>query len=287
MFSTRHEQLVFPTMSFAAFPLHEAFQFRGHTMDKQEFERTFQIESNYWWNLGRFHIIESLIQRYIQPNPNEPMADLGCGTGATTRWLQKFGNVRGVDASALALKYCRKRGLHNLLNSKLEKLKLPSNSQEVVFALDILEHIRDDSKAIQEMFRVLKPGHKCLVVSPAYQWLWSEHDQVCQHKRRYTLSEMRHKLESAGFKMVRSSYCILFPLLPLLLLLKFRSYFKSDRNIMQSIVKLPNFLNQCLVWLLSLENFLLYFLNLPFGVSIICLAEKPLTSKFKNHPEHV
>jgi SAM-dependent methyltransferase len=247
-------------------------------MDEQEFKRNFQIESNYWWNLGRFRILESLIQRYIRPDPNNPMVDLGCGTGATTRWLQKFGNVRGVDASPLALKYCRKRGLHNLLYSRLENLKLPSNSQEAVFALDILEHIPDDVKALGEMFRILKPSHKCLVISPAYQWLWSEHDQVCRHKRRYTLTEMREKMEGVGFQMVRSSYCIFFPLLPLLLLLKFRSYFKHDRKVMQSIVPLPAFLNQCLVWLLSLENFLLYFIDLPFGVSVICLAEKPVHS---------
>jgi ubiquinone/menaquinone biosynthesis C-methylase UbiE len=245
-------------------------------MDDKEFERTYQIENNYWWNLGRFRIIESFVQRYICPDPSKPMVDLGCGTGATTRWLQKFGNVRGVDASPLALKYCRKRGLQNLLKSDLEKLKLTSNSQEAVFALDILEHIPDDTKAIQEMFRVLKPGHKCLVVSPAYQWLWSEHDRVCQHQRRYTLGEMSDKLENAGFKIIRKSYCISSPLLPLLFLLKFRSWFKKDRNIMMSIVPLPSFLNQCLIWILSFENFLLYFVNLPFGVSILCLGEKPL-----------
>jgi SAM-dependent methyltransferase len=232
-------------------------------MDSQEFKRTFHIENNYWWNLGRFRIIESFIQRYIRPNPLAPMVDLGCGTGATTRWLQKFGNVRGVDASSLAL------------NSHLEKLRIPSNSQEVVFALDILEHIDDDRAAIQEMYRILKPGHHCLVTSPAYQWLWSEHDRVCQHKRRYTLTEMTSKLETAGFKIIRSSYCISFPLIPLLFLLKFRSWFKRDRNIMMSIVPLPSFLNQCLVWLLSIENFILYFADLPFGVSVISLAEKP------------
>lgn len=244
-------------------------------MDRQEFKRTFLIENNYWWNLGRFRILETFIQRYIQPSPNEPMADLGCGTGATTRWLQKFGNVTGVDASSLALNYCRLRGLHNLLKSPLEKLKLPSNSQSVVFALDILEHIEDDRQAIREMYRVLKPGHACLVTSPAYQWLWSEHDVVCQHKRRYTLNDISQKLKEAGFIIKRKSYCISFPLLPILVLLKFRSWFKNDRNIMMSIVPLPAFLNQCLVWLLSLENFLLYFTDLPFGVSILCLAEKP------------
>jgi SAM-dependent methyltransferase len=244
-------------------------------MDRQEFERTYRIESNYWWNLGRFRIIESFIQRYIRPDPCARMADLGCGTCATTRWLQKFGNVLGVDASSAALAYCRRRGLKDLLRSDLQTLRLPSNSHDVLFALDILEHVADDRKAIRHMFRVLKPGGKCLVISPAYQWLWSEHDVACQHRRRYTLKGLREKLEEAGFRLTRQSYCIVFPFLPLVALLKFRSWFKKDRNIMESIVPLPSFINQCLVWMLSLENFLMYFFDFPFGVSVLYLAEKP------------
>jgi hypothetical protein len=85
---------------------------------------------------------------------------------------------------------------------------------------------------------------------------------------------MHEKISAVGLRITRESYCIAFPFFPLLALLKFRSWFKRDRKVMESIVPLPPFPNQCLVWMLSLENFLMYFTDLPFGVSVLFLVEK-------------
>jgi SAM-dependent methyltransferase len=247
-------------------------------MNDNEFERNFKVETNYWWNIGRFKIIETFIRRYIQPASDAKLVDLGCGTGGTTKWLQKFGAVKGVDGSPKALAYCRKRGLKDLTLSNMEKLRLPSNRFTAAFALDILEHVQDDAKSIGEIYRILTPGGRLLVTSPAYQWLWSEHDEVCHHQRRYTLSEMVAKLKSSGFVIKRSSYCIVFPFFPLVAMIHFRSWFKKDKKIMMSIVPLPAALNSFLIFLLMLENFFLQFIDFPFGVSVICLAQKPMAS---------
>ncbi len=247
-----------------------------HLMNDDEFERNYKIESTYWWNVGRFKIIESFTRRYIKPSPRDRMVDLGCGTGATTSWLLKFGKIKGVDSSSKALAYCKKRGLKDLTLSDMEKLKLPSHSFDAAFALDILEHVKNDQKAIAEIYRILKPGGRLLVTSPAYQWLWSEHDEVCHHQRRYTLSQIVGQLNAAGFEVQRKSYCIVFPFFPLVALIHFRSWFKKDKKIMMSIVPLPALFNQALIFLLGMESFLLRFFDTPFGVSVICLAQKPL-----------
>lgn len=244
-------------------------------MNDNEFQRNFEVETTYWWNIGRFSLIETFTRLYIRPRPNVKLVDLGCGTGATTKWLQKFGKVKGVDGSSKALAYCRRRGLTDLTLSPMEKLKLPSEHFDAAFALDILEHVRDDRKAIREIYRILKPGAMLMVTSPAYQWLWSEHDEVCHHQRRYTLEEISAKLQEAGFQLRRRSYCIAFPFFPLVAMIHFRSWFKKDRKIMMSIVPLPPLLNNLLILLLRIESFLLRFINFPFGVSVICLAEKP------------
>lgn len=244
-------------------------------MDHEEYNRNFQIEDTYWWHVGRFRIIESFVKRYLQPPAGAKMADLGCGTGATTQWLQKFGPVKAVDASPQALELCKQRGLTDLTQSPLEKMVFADDHFDALFALDILEHIPDDTAAIREIMRVLKPGAKALITVPAYQWLWSEHDEVCHHQRRYTRHELVGKLETAGFKVERQSYCIMFPFFPLLGLIRFRSLFKKDKRVMQAIVPLPRPLNQLLVWGLYAENFLLRFLNFPFGVSVIVVAQKP------------
>ena len=244
-------------------------------MNLDEFQRNFEVETTYWWNVGRFKIIESFIRRYIKPRPDSKLVDLGCGTGGTTLWLQKFGKVKGVDGSKQALAYCRKRGLTDLTQSDMEKLKLPSDHFDGAFALDILEHVEDDRKAIREIHRVLKPGGGLLVTAPAYQWLWSEHDEVCHHRRRYTLGRMVDELREAGFQVRRRSYCIVFPFFPLVALIHFRSLFKKDKKIMMSIVPLPKPLNNLLIALLGFENFILKFFDFPFGISVICMAEKP------------
>lgn len=248
-------------------------------MNDNEFQRNFDVESTYWWNVGRFSLIETFTRRYIRPQHGAKLVDLGCGTGATTKWLQKFGKVKGVDGSTKALAYCRRRGLTDLTLSNMEKLRLPSAHFDAAFALDILEHVKDDRKAVREIHRILKPGAKLLVTSPAYQWLWSEHDEVCHHQRRYTLEEMAGKLEEAGFRVRRRSYCIAFPFFPLVAMIHFRSWFKKDKKIMMSIVPLPALLNSLLVLLLKAESFLLRFIDFPFGVSVICLAEKPPVPK--------
>lgn len=243
-------------------------------MDAKEFERNFRVETDYWWNLGRFHMIRNFVRQAIHLPKGAKLVDLGCGTGGTTLWLKEFGDVTGVDASPEALAYCRRRGLKKLLRSPLERLRLPSRAFDAAFALDILEHVRDDAQALSEVHRILKPGGSLLVTVPAYQWLWSEHDEVCHHVRRYTRAELTRKLREAGFQVRRASYCITFLLLPLVALIRFRWLFKGDKKIMMAVVPLPKPLNALLVGVLRLEAWLLRYMDLPFGVSVVCLAKK-------------
>lgn len=244
------------------------------SLDAIEFQRNFEVETSYWWNQGRFFLVRRWIRRFFPKHPEQKWVDLGCGTGGTTLWLSGIQPILGVDASPLALQYCRRRGLKKLKRSSLEALKLPSRSFDAAFALDILEHVRDDKKALSEIHRILKNSGLLLMTVPAYQWLWSEHDEVCHHYRRYTQGELTRKIREAGFRIVRSSYCITFLLVPLVLMLRWRWLFKRDRKIMSAVVPLPSWLNLLLIGILKLEAVLLDRLRFPFGVSIICLAQK-------------
>ncbi len=243
-------------------------------MRNDEYKKMYELESSYWWHQGRQHIIASLLKKYLPDNEkNVQILDLGCGTGINFEILEKFGKVEGVDISDEAIKFCKKRGYQDISKGNVTDLHLPENTFDVVTAFDMLEHIEDDEKALRNMHKVLKPGGLAFILSPAYQFLWSGHDEALHHKRRYMLSEMHRKLSRAGFRMRKRSYCITFLSLPIFLY-RLMSSFRPNRRPTTSYVFLPLWLNNFFTLLLKIEGKLLKYINFPFGISILCIAEK-------------
>ena len=97
----------------------------------------------------------------------------------------------GVDFSPLALKACATRGLSELVRARAEAIPLASSSVDAIVATDILEHLDDDLAALEEFRRILKPGGQAVITVPAFQFLWSEHDVVLMHRRRYVAAKLR------------------------------------------------------------------------------------------------
>src|SRR4051812_14475330 len=100
--------------------------------------------------------------------------------------------------SSLALGCCRCRGLERLMQGVAEALPLANDSADVIVATDILEHADDDLAALHEFHRVLLPGGHAVSTVPAYQMLWSEHDEALMHRQRYVARLLRHRVVSAG-----------------------------------------------------------------------------------------
>jgi SAM-dependent methyltransferase len=146
----------------------------------------------------------------------------------------------------------------------------------LITALDVLEHIDNDLAAMQELYRICKPGGRLLVTVPAYGFLWSEHDEALHHRRRYAAYELRNKLTLAGFQIERCSYFIMLLFLPILIIRVIQGIFKHSTSPRTSHIQLPKIINQTLIWLLAIEKWLVRYINLPLGVSIVCLAQKPL-----------
>jgi len=176
-----------------------------------------------------------------------------------------------MDISEEAVEYNRERGREVSLGS-IEQMPFPDSRFDLVLALDIIEHVPDDLQALRELFRTLRPGGSLLVTVPALQMLWSAHDVINGHYRRYTLGQLRAQVEIAGFEVVTATYfnTLLFRLIVALRWLwRFR-----PKSTASDIIQLPRPLNASLTGLFSLERLLVGRIRLPFGVSVLCYARK-------------
>lgn len=248
-------------------------------MDAQEYEKLYEFEQSYWWHIGRRVILKSLLRRFLKNKKNQ-ILEIGCGTGGNLKTLNNWGQSLGLDSSKKALEFCRQRGFNNVVFGKAEQMNFPDESFDLVVALDVLEHIKEDKKAIYESWRVLRPTGYFLTAVPAHQFLWSEHDRALNHYRRYSLSNFTNILREANFNIIKISYIVSF-VFPLVLSYRMlRKIFFPNNKKNLAYVSLPRPINDFFILLLRLENFLIQYFSLPFGTSIICIAQKPRVENY-------
>src|SRR6185503_10683101 len=171
-----------------------------------------------------------------------------------------------------ALSFCRERGLDKVRLAAGEQLPYEDGTFDLVTAFDVVEHMDDDRAGLKEMRRVLRPGGRALLFVPAFMFLWGLQDDVSHHRRRYRLPELRRVLEQAGFEVERSTYANITFFAPILLLRRLMRITgikaDSENNINVSA------LNGVLGRLFGAESVVLRFMNIPFGVSGLCVARK-------------
>lgn len=240
-------------------------------MQPGEYERMYEQEDTYWWFVGRRKLISTLLEQRFGRRTDLMLLDIGCGTGAVAAELAWRGFIVPADSSAQALQYCRRRQLQHLCCADSVRLPFRDATFDAVVALDLLEHIEDDHAAAAEIHRVLRPSGCLFVTVPAYRFLWSGHDLALMHYRRYTASELRRLLTTAGLKPLRLSYAVtvLFPLVWLVRMRERR--LKEPRS---SVRPVPPWINRVLLATLELENAWLRHASLPFGVSVVAVAER-------------
>ncbi len=242
-------------------------------MEEKVYHSNFQVESSYWWFTARAHIIHSLINHYCHLAKGSTVVDVGCGTGGFLSELAREYTAVGTDTSALAIEYCRKRGLEHLHLGTLDDFPRERYAVDAVTMLDVIEHIEDDHGVVKQVYDLLKPGGYFIASVPANKWMWSAHDVMHMHYRRYSKPQFRQLMEAAGFEIKKLSFFNSF-LFPLAALKRMTQRKLKVEDIHAVVDPVPAVVNTLFDAIFKAETPFLKTMSFPFGVSLIVIARK-------------
>lgn len=246
-------------------------------MEHEHQRRYYDLGRSYWWLAGKYRIIDDVVGRLspVLPSPAR-ILDLGCGPGNLLDFLRPRGDIYGSDYSADALGFCLDRGYRRLFRADFHSLPISSESFDLVTCIDVVEHLKDDRRALQELHRILRPTGRLVLSVPAFQALWGDHDTLYGHYRRYTTSEVREKLAEAGFEVLRCTYFEPLFFLPLLVYRRLKKLLVKEGGLegRDDFVSLPGLLNAFLAQMIAAERFVLRVVDLPVGVTLLAVARK-------------
>src|SRR5256885_5450210 len=190
-------------------------------MDRDYELQTPRGEDGHWWSRGRRQVLERVIAGLRLP-ARARILDAGCGSGRNMVELARHGGVTGVELSPTSVGLARERNAGEVIAGSVLDMPLESDSFDLAVCLDVIEHLADDVGALRELRRVVVPGGSLLVTVPAYQWLWSGHDEVNHHHRRYSRRSLERAAAQAGWEKVRTTHfnSLLLPVAVLLCILE-------------------------------------------------------------------
>jgi SAM-dependent methyltransferase len=224
----------------------------------------------HWWFLGRRAVILAEMARRL-PAGRARMAELGCGSGGMLEALSRFGTAVGVETDAALRARAQERGLDVRAGALPDAIPLHPGRWDAVCLFDVLEHVDDEAGGLAACRRLLVPGGRLFVTVPAYAWLWSRHDELLGHRRRYTARALRQVVERAGFTVERLTYfnTILAP--PIMAVRIVRAALRRPGH---DLDRPAPWLNRALAACFSAEARLLRWTSPPFGISILLVARR-------------
>lgn len=241
-------------------------------MERGSYEGMAAAEADHWWYVGRRAIIASELRR-LQLPADAKIIEVGAGTGGNLEMLRGFGTLSASELDAPARALANAKGICVVEEGRLpDGLPFAPASADLIGLFDVLEHVEDDAASLRALHEILKPGGRLVVTVPAYQWLWSRHDEMLHHFRRYARRELGERLGAAGFTVRRLTHfnSVLFPAAVAVRVLNLRG--ADGRSVGGKTPSPP--LNAALRGVLGLEAGLLRHLDLPVGLSLLAVAEK-------------
>ena len=238
-------------------------------------QATLAVDEHHWWYRGRRRVIRAELDRLPLP-ANARVLDAGCGSGRTLQELVDYGEVSGIELDTDAAEMARSRALGEVQVGRLEELPWDDGTFDLITCLDVVEHVPDDVAALAELLRVSRPGGWLLVTVPAYQALWSLHDEANHHFRRYSRAALRRATAAAGWQLHRLSSFNSLLLAPAAAVRVAQRRFGTHNGYTNDLALGPAWLNDVLERPLVLEaSWLARGRTLPLGLSLLAVLRRP------------
>ena len=250
-------------------------------MDINYYKEYASLERHHWWFKVRGKIISKLISTGLQNKGKKPLniLNIGAATGKTSELLSMFGKVTSLEYDQDCCDYANKHFNLNVINGSILELPFKDEEFDLVCAFDVIEHVEDDLSGVHEMRRVCKRDGQIVLTVPAYHFLWSHHDEVNHHYRRYTLKGLKELVKKVDLNPLRATYyntLLFIPIAVFRLLSKIipekliRKGAGSDATLHTN----DGLISRTLYRIFNLELSMLKLFDLPFGVSIFLSLSK-------------
>jgi len=245
-------------------------------METYTYQLMRELEEKHWWFVARRKILEKVIST-LNFAENIDILEIGCGTGGNINFLKKFGNLKCIESDDTAASLARQRNVAPVLPGGLPN-ELPTFDClfDLIVLFDVIEHVEEDGASLQVLSKLLKPGGKIVLTVPAFNFLWSQHDDENHHKRRYNRGSLSELVKSNHLSVDYISYFNfwLFPLVAGIRMIRKVIPYKGEWQDM----KLPSdFPNRILQSIFSSERYFVGKGYLPFGMSLITVVSNAET----------
>lgn len=251
-------------------------------MERSFYEEYFDLERKHWWFKARKNILRSHLKKVFGDRKDLSILNVGASTGHSSEMLGEFGEVTSFEYDGECIRYAKTRLDIDMVQGSVLALPFCDGQFDAVCAFDVIEHVHEDDMAVMEMLRVLARGGVLCVTVPAFMFLWSRHDEVNHHLRRYTKTALLRLFSGPGSFVYHSYFnSILFCPVALYRLLK---RLVGERDITEVQGSGSDFSFQAgkgemgdrfLYLLFNSESWVVaHFLKLPFGVSILATWRK-------------
>lgn len=243
-------------------------------MNPELYDAHDRLEENHWWFEGRRQVIREVMKQHLLPRASRRILDMGCGTGGMFPLLTEFGAVDGAEASPDALERARRKFPGKRIETCALPDGIPDGTWDLVTAFDVVEHLDQPIESLRNMREHLAWDGQMVITVPAFQFLWSSHDEVNHHRRRYDRVQLVSHLSSAGLKVTFTSYfnSWLFPAVAAARLVQ--RVLPARKEATGNLDETREPINAALKALFGSEKHLVKRASLPFGVSLIAVAQR-------------
>lgn len=263
-------------------------------MNQDYYKNYYHLERNHWWFVVRLEILKQELQKIavlennLEKNKQRKILNIGIATGKTSEMLQEFGEVTSLEYDGVCAEFVRQTLQLEVIEGSILELPFEKGSFDWVCVFDVIEHVKDDKKAVSEMNRVCKQNGKIYITVPAFQSLWSHHDEINHHFKRYKMNEIVNLFDlqsektndNYSFKILRKTYFNSFLFIPIWLFRKLnflilQQFIRKGAGSDFEIYKENHFLDSILKGIFLIEKKLFQKnSSFLFGVSLLFFVQK-------------